>query len=99
MCTLFFHYQGSDLPQKHAGAGSPSPAVEISSSHQTTPDSDTEQHAEFTVGTIYKHTDKHTCAHKYCLRDERRFALYLSSWLTFHRLTRMSAECFIVPMA
>ena len=44
VCFLFSHCQGSDPPQKHAGAGSPSPAVVNNSSYyQTTLEEATEQ--------------------------------------------------------
>lgn len=53
--------QGSDPPQKHAGVGSPSPAVENNSSHyQTTSDADPEQLALSTVNPTSRHTDPDT---------------------------------------
>lgn len=93
---LLFHCQGSDPPQKHAGAESPSPAAEKNSNdYETTFRDLTKCFSCYGVNTqtqVLFH--KHTKTHTNCLRDEGRIAVqfFVFLWLTFHRSLQQNEQ-------
>lgn len=107
MCSLFSHCRGSDPPQKHAGAASPSPAVEKNNSSffQTTSDADTEQ-ASSTAADALTQTQvvlhKHALVHTHKMPEGRKEVLLCTCFcfitVDLSQRLKSTAECFMLPM-